>query len=70
MANSLIVLMLSIGLFSGIASGIFGIGGGDYHCSGLDLPGQVFPACRYRNQFGYFITPYRLVCGIGLLPTW
>ena len=28
MANSLIVLMLSIGLFSGIASGIFGIGGG------------------------------------------
>jgi len=28
MANSVIVLMLSIGLFSGIASGIFGIGGG------------------------------------------
>jgi uncharacterized protein len=28
MADSLIILMLSIGLFSGIASGIFGIGGG------------------------------------------
>ena len=28
MADSLIVLLLTIGLFSGIASGIFGIGGG------------------------------------------
>ena len=28
MTDSLIVLLLSIGLFSGIASGIFGIGGG------------------------------------------
>jgi uncharacterized protein len=28
MTDSLIVLMISIGLFSGIASGIFGIGGG------------------------------------------
>lgn len=28
MANSLIALMLGIGLFSGIASGVFGIGGG------------------------------------------
>jgi uncharacterized protein len=28
MTDSLIILMLSIGLFSGIASGIFGIGGG------------------------------------------
>ncbi len=28
MTDSLIILMLLIGLFSGIASGIFGIGGG------------------------------------------
>ena len=28
MTNSMVVLMLSIGLFSGITSGIFGIGGG------------------------------------------
>jgi len=41
MTDSLIVLMLSIGLFSGIASGIFGIGGGII----------IVPALMYLARF-------------------